>query len=345
MTYAVIEAAVDKGIRDIEENTARGIRNLVDLGTHFSTGRFQKEFFDIAERTLKNENSGYYKLTNHVIKYINHKILKRFGINLGYNSWTYGADKIRENEKIFGFNIPWTIIFDLRIENKNMLSAKEISGILTSAESLGIYSGMFFIDKNMAYLESLLSVLKSHNDSAYFLFLTPEMITEKIADSVISASNTIIVLNINASGDNHESDIAAGILFEKRCLYGSYSIYDDSNIEYIMSEKNSEQLMELHCIFLFLIKGNQVSEQNSKNLSQFILHAKDVNEYPLFTVDFYEDLAHVDRVISVEDCFMSVASDGTISASSMNNKVTNLNVRNQTLQSILRTAMPKTQYT
>ena len=33
MTCAMIEAAVDKGLRDIEENPRRGIRNLVDLGT------------------------------------------------------------------------------------------------------------------------------------------------------------------------------------------------------------------------------------------------------------------------------------------------------------------------
>ena len=39
MTYAMIEAAVSKGIRDIQDNLRRGIRNLVDLGSYFAADR------------------------------------------------------------------------------------------------------------------------------------------------------------------------------------------------------------------------------------------------------------------------------------------------------------------
>ena len=39
VTKSLVEAAVNKGLRDLQENPARGIRNLVDLGARFAGGR------------------------------------------------------------------------------------------------------------------------------------------------------------------------------------------------------------------------------------------------------------------------------------------------------------------
>ena len=43
ITVKMIEIAINKGIRDIEENPKRGIRNLVDLASHFASSPFQKD--------------------------------------------------------------------------------------------------------------------------------------------------------------------------------------------------------------------------------------------------------------------------------------------------------------
>jgi hypothetical protein len=34
---AIIRVAIDKGLHDIEVNTGRGVRNLLDLGRYFGT--------------------------------------------------------------------------------------------------------------------------------------------------------------------------------------------------------------------------------------------------------------------------------------------------------------------
>ena len=97
--YTLIESAMGNGIRYIEDNPQRGIRNLLDLGEYFASGRFQKSFFDIAHEMLNNENSFYYYKIGDLVRNTNHRTLANFGINLGYNSFTYGASKIREYEK------------------------------------------------------------------------------------------------------------------------------------------------------------------------------------------------------------------------------------------------------
>ena len=52
MTYAMIEVAIDKGIRDIQDNTHRGIRNLIDLGSHCLLVRFFRIFSEWLWRHL-----------------------------------------------------------------------------------------------------------------------------------------------------------------------------------------------------------------------------------------------------------------------------------------------------
>ena len=63
ITYAMIEVAIEKGMCDIEDNTRRGIRNLVDLGSNLSQGRFYEDLFRMAQQMLSNENSPLYDLT------------------------------------------------------------------------------------------------------------------------------------------------------------------------------------------------------------------------------------------------------------------------------------------
>lgn len=343
LTYKFIETAVDKGIRDIKENSNRGIRNLLDLGNHFATGRFQKDFFNIASQMLNNENSIYYDIVNNLVQNVDPQIIKHFGINLGYNSWTYGAEKIRRYEKKNGYNIPWTIVFDFLYETENNLSTTDVSKILDNLESMGVYSAMFFMSKSKGYFKSILNMLNSHKSSSYFIFIEPELITEEIAELITEDSNIVVALAINTIGDN-TSTYAARLLESNNCLYGSYTMYNDDNLEYVLSKDYLGQIEDLHCTFAFFVKQLLNDPKNTERFSQFMETAKNANNYQFFPIDFYEDLAYVDKNISVEDCFMAIKSDGAIAISTMDTLVQELNINTHTLQTILEKNMPKTQY-
>lgn len=100
----LIETTVRQTLKGLNEDPKRSIRNLVDMALYFSEGRFQRHFFQTARTILEHEESAYYTLIDDAVNHIETEHLVKFGMNLGYNSCTWGAHRIRMNEKRLGFN-------------------------------------------------------------------------------------------------------------------------------------------------------------------------------------------------------------------------------------------------
>ena len=83
---------------------------------------------------LLNQKSAYYKVAKNAADFVSHDTLCHFGINVGYNGCTKGADLIRQTEKAEHFAVPWSLTFltdnkscELKTENFMMiLSAREL---------------------------------------------------------------------------------------------------------------------------------------------------------------------------------------------------------------------------
>lgn len=60
------------------------------MALHFSDGRFQSRFFRTAQTMLEHEGSAYYALVEDAANIIDPEHLVTFGMNLGYNSCTWG---------------------------------------------------------------------------------------------------------------------------------------------------------------------------------------------------------------------------------------------------------------
>ena len=95
MKKAMIETAVDRGIKEMEDDPKRSIRRLTDLGKQFSRNRFQETVFSVMQELLNNENSAYYDMMHNLIKNSEKESLKKFGVNFGYMSWSYARRKRR----------------------------------------------------------------------------------------------------------------------------------------------------------------------------------------------------------------------------------------------------------
>ena len=106
MSRVLIETVVKGALKAIKDSPERGIRNLVDIALQFSKGRFQQNLFSTVQTMLQNESSAYYELVRDVIFHTDTDRLFTFGMNLGYNGCTIGAQRIRENEKRMNCNIP-----------------------------------------------------------------------------------------------------------------------------------------------------------------------------------------------------------------------------------------------
>ena len=139
MSRIIIETTVRQTLKGLKENPKRSIRNLVDMSLHFSEGRFQSHFFQTARTMLEHEDSAYYSLVEHSTSHIETEHLVKFGMNLGYNSCTWGAQRIRRNEQRLGFNIPWTVLFQMD-DLQCLDHLFEYDSAITEGEQLGIYT-------------------------------------------------------------------------------------------------------------------------------------------------------------------------------------------------------------
>ena len=107
---AIIRSAVQKSIREIRQDPKRGIRKMVDLALHFSHGRFQRKILEVMQKELSNPSSAYYSIVTDLAANVKPENLEQFGMDLGYNSWTHGAQIIRNHEAEHGYNVPWCLL-------------------------------------------------------------------------------------------------------------------------------------------------------------------------------------------------------------------------------------------
>lgn len=338
LIYTVIKTAVTKGIKYIEDNPKRGVRNLVDVGEYFATGRFQKDFFDIANDILNNKDSSYYQIIDNAVKKINHEILISFGINLGYNSWTRGANIVRQHEMNCGYNIPWTVIFNFEKIHKKQLSGDEIGNLILSGKNAGIYCYMFMVDKNDATLENVDSAITDHPDCAFILFINTDILTSKMIENMKLRNNIFISLLVDdLTTEDSIKEIAkkTELLARNKCLFGVYKYYDDYYASKVLNGQFAHDVAKLGCSFAFLIKKEDCSEQNSHLVSEHVKNARMKNNSPVFIMDFYEDIANIDRNISSGSCFLSIDSIGQVTVSTLFNEKTPYNIRTHVFEQIL----------
>ena len=96
MSRVLIETMVRKGIREIQEDPERSARNLVDMAIHFlPEGRFSRALFDNVQRMLRDEDSAYYALVSDMVHHMDAERLLTFGMLLGYDGFTLGAQHAR----------------------------------------------------------------------------------------------------------------------------------------------------------------------------------------------------------------------------------------------------------
>jgi len=338
MVYKIIELAINKGLQDMQEDLQRGVRRLVDLGSVFATGNHQRDFLRKAKNIFKDKNSPYFAVLSFLINNVDPKIIKTCGLNLGYNSWTYGAAKIRTYNQAGMENIPWFLLFDFRPKTDTVLTSKEVSAILTAGQDIGIYCGLFFI-RQESYLETLIPTLSEHRDNTFLLFVPAELITARLAAIIAEAANIVIVLETSTANDNRQNKNAADAaehLLKKKCLYGAYVFYNDHNLDYIMAHSYSKQIEELQCPFAFLIQENNDLGQKEQQFDAFLQQARELVPNNLFLFDFYQDLAYVNRLISAKAPFLAIKPDGTIAFNGSDSLGPYLNLKSGSLPEILQ---------
>ncbi|MCH4239632.1 MAG: hypothetical protein LKF71_05140 [Oscillospiraceae bacterium] len=304
MTRIFISAAVDKGFKDIERDPKRSVRQLVDLGTFFAKGRFQRYFFDIFGEMLRNERSSYYKWIHDLVVNADQKQLKAFGMNLAYNSWTVGAKTVRALEQDAGHNVPWTLVFQMA--EGGTLTVRMLDEVIRQGREMGIYCYMFFCGQNYSPL-TLEPLLKKYSDCAFILLVEDAQITQEMADAMLGVQNTLTCIRWDNPADFMEK---AALMSACKCFFAAWCPYNADFSGEIYRRQILPNVLQANAPFFFFVADSGCPEEVQKQMREYTIHTRQSQRDPVFCIDFYSDLAFIDDVISSDSCVLEFNKNG-----------------------------------
>lgn len=329
---SLIETLVRKTITEIQDEPKRSTRNLVDMALNFVDGRFQSHFFEVARTMLQNENSSYYRMIPDVAASVDTDKLVTCGLNLGYNSCTLGAKRIRELEKQGGFNIPWSIT--LTISGRDY-SRQETAfrSVVEQGQALGIYTWMVHIPDGA---DTLLELAAANPDCAFVFYCEPEQITGPLLDGAESIRNLMF-------GVHHTEGVedACRQLRARRLLYSVFYSYGESDVEDILSGEFLSDTETLHPIFTAFLAEPACSEATRQIVYRYVNQTRNSQQYATILWDIVNDSRFVDSVISEDSCLAGFDPEGYLYTFQSSLQKLNYNVFQQPLAAVFKQAFPK----
>ena len=328
---SIVTNAVRMGLRNIRNDSSRGVRYMVDLGAHLAKSPEPKRFFTVIQNIFGNPKSVYYKLVSDIVRSTDAQTLETVGINVGYMSWTCGARTIRRIESSHGHSIPWTLLLDWNGKPKNHA---DLNSIVSQGRSLGIHTYMVFSGKDTGNTLELLDCFDAFPDCAFVLFSDSEAVTAECAGKMLK--NVMVLV----SYDHPKRDETMKQLAEQQRMFGAYYVYNNDNAEEILSGRLLTQFRDMGYTMAFFVADAQCSLLTAQSVSQYIESNRNAQSYPIFLCELLSDIDYVDQVVSGKSCAVQIGCDGTIRTA--DGVLYDVNMRTHTLEQALALAFPRT---
>ena len=232
ITRALIDTTVARAMVEMDADPKRSVRKLCDLGRQFSRGRFQNQIFAIFQDLLRNDESPYYQAIDFLLRSNDPEALRQFGINIGYNSFTYGAQILRQKQKELSFAVPWVVKLRLDSRIPDTYDSSFFASVVRTGLTYGIYSYQLRSMDHHEDMESYLAVIQSHPECAFLWFLSNTPLTEKQQKLLLSCPNLMVSLPIDAPS----TASMAKALRHQKTLFGMHKVYQDADAaSYLLS--------------------------------------------------------------------------------------------------------------
>ena len=259
ITRALIDTTVARAMVEMDADPKRSVRKLCDLGRQFSRGRFQNQIFAIFQDLLRNDESPYYQAIDFLLRSNDPEALRQFGINIGYNSFTYGAQILRQKQKELSFAVPWVVKLRLDSRIPDTYDSSFFASVVRTGLTYGIYSYQLRSMDHHEDMESYLAVIQSHPECAFLWFLSDTPLTEKQQKLLLSCPNLMVSLPIDAPS----TASMAKALRRQKTLFGMHKVYQDADAAaYLLSFDHLYSQME-QSVFFFLVADDSCSKKVS----------------------------------------------------------------------------------
>ena len=240
------------------------------MALQFSDGRFQQDFFAAAQTMLENDNSAYYDLVRNTVAHVDTDHLFTFGMNLGDNGCTVGAQRIRKNEASMGVRIPWTVSLQIDVE-RFLFHSEQYHGMIYEGEKLGIYTWMLFVSERPM---EILPFVETHTDSAFFLFCEPKDVTAAFLDTASELHNLMLVVRYDENALHVYS-----MLQRAELLYSVWYPYSGLDLNSIINGDLFYSTQQVTPIFTALVPGRECCDAVQKCVHEAVKKARNGQSY------------------------------------------------------------------
>lgn len=331
LNHTLIETTIRNAIKQIKDDPERNIRNLVDMALTFSNGRFQQHFLKSAQKMLQDPTSCYYKLVPDLINNVDTERIVTFGMNIGYNSCTIGAGKIREIEAMSSFNVPWSLSLELSGSDYTK-NTHPIHSLISQGRDLGVYTWLIYSLDNPLFI---LELAQNFPECAFLIFCTPEEITPALLDEASDIYNIMFVVEYCDTADT-----ACALLRSRKFLYSIFYSYKEQDIKKIINDEILNDTENLHSAFT-LLYSHAYSFMEYSPVYQHILQTRAAQTYKTVPFDIIHDNHWIDSIISDQPCSVFFTQNGDCYSLTDQTLYENCNFFNNTLLEILKKAAPQ----
>ncbi|MBR2188531.1 MAG: hypothetical protein IJ860_03885 [Eubacterium sp.] len=309
ITRAIIDATVDRSLREVAEDPQRSIRKLADMGRHFSTNSgFLDDVYEIMQDLLRNDDSPYYTAIGRLLRSADRKGLKNFFINLGYNSLTFGGKIIRKEEAENDFQIPWCLVLHLNPAHQNSINAADIHHFVEQGNQLGIYTFIILLESTGTKTTDLLHIFAENTDSAFICFLPDGKLDDAQLRQMRSCTNTLFLFGADMETTEENLPRMQG----QKLLAGIYGTYTDENAGEWISGKRMESLNQHNAAIAFLVPDETCSQETKLRMGQCVRKLRTQPLYPFIPFELSCDVTEIKKIVSDNACYFELLENGDI---------------------------------
>lgn len=298
LNRSLIEIVVSQGIREMRQDTKRGLRRLSDLRQYFAGKRFSQNIFIQIHEALKQEDSRYYQLLQNCLDHIDEEALKTFGINIGYNSWTYGVSKIRQSIQDGKKPVSWFCeLFYNGKKDEPADGLKKLSETIKRKRQQGVYTYFLYPQQSFAECPELIFLLDRYPDCAFVWFFQETDLTNAQLKVLKKHKNCLYLFPAVKKDGTPDLEIT-GKMKAQKMLYSYYYIYDETEGELEKLLEKLHPIMQDEPAVLIMKASRLVSEAYRLQYAKAIWKNRLIPEYPTFLVELTEDCRRVNEMVA-----------------------------------------------
>ena len=309
ITRGILSGIIDQYIHEIAADPNRSIRKLVDMAERTSDGPTQKICYQMMQRMAENRNSPYYKMIQHLVTHTSPETIKKFGINLGRNAWTFGSGKVRRLSANSRTAIPWVVLID-RQNVQGRIPFDEIRELIRRGRRQEIYAWILIISDPADEWEEITDLIREHDDSVFGLCASADALSNEILDEAAKLSNLMIFLDTDQPGwQGRARELeAAG------CMFSAYrTVSSAADAHEITSGGWLTSLVPYHPLIAYSITADNCPIEYAVEVSHYMWVTRVNQIFPVLPSDLISDFMVISRLVSHKEVLYRVETDGSVS--------------------------------